>query len=169
LRIVHLEQAGVPTDTVIVQIVDLSAGSRFQSYVNPMNLTDFYARTPVNKTAATVISTGTHFIPNKKQNNNDSELPLAIKRLNDSDLAQKDFQDLTGRTVGRFTVQGLSLDSPRHWVVRCVCGRYSTRRAKAIKNPANSQDRCEHCRHLASLQRSEIYRRTGKNADIRDF
>lgn len=145
------------------------AGSRFQVCVNPMNPTDFYARTPINKTAATVISTGTHFIPNKKIQTNDSELPLAIRPLAKSELGDNRCNDLTGMTVGRFTVLGASLDFPRHWVVRCVCGRYSTRRAKAIKNPANSQDRCEHCRNLAHLKRSEFFRRTGKNADISDF
>lgn len=134
-----------------------------------MTLTDVYTRKPVNKTAATVIATGTHFIPAKKIQTNDSDLPLAIRPLHKIELARKEFQDLTGRTVGRLTVQGYSLDFPSHWVVRCVCGRYSTRRARAIKNPENTQDRCEHCRHLASLKRSEMYRRTGKDSDIRDF
>lgn len=134
-----------------------------------MNLADFYARKPVNKTAATVISTGTHFIPQKKIQTNDSDLPLAIRPLTKSELWHKDFRDLTGRRVGRFTVLGASLDFPKHWVVRCACGRYSTRRSRAIKNPENTQDRCEHCRHLAALQCREVYRRTGKHADIRDF
>lgn len=134
-----------------------------------MDLFDFYAIKPVNKTAAAVIATGTHFIPKKIIQTNDSDLPLATRPIKRSELEQQDFQDLTGRTVGRLTVQGYSLDFPRHWVVRCVCGRYSTRRSKAIKNPNNTQDRCEHCRHLASLQRNEVYRRTGKQTDIRDF
>lgn len=40
---------------------------------------------------------------------------------------------------------------------------------KAVLNPENAQDRCEHCRHLAFLKREEIWRRDGRDVDVREF
>lgn len=130
---------------------------------------DLHARKPVNKTAATVTSRGVHYDPDKIVQTNDSDLPIATRPFTKEELKQKSFVDLTGRRVGRFSVIGAARDFKGRWVVRCDCGTYSTRRAKSIKNPENVQDRCEHCRHLAFLKRNELWRRTGKHYDIRDF
>mgnify|MGYP000896905017 CR=1 FL=1 len=130
---------------------------------------DLHARIPVNSVAGRVIGTGTHFDPNKRVQNNDSETPIATRPFTRAEQFADGFLDLTGRRFGRFKVLGFARDFKRQWVVRCDCGRYSTRSAKAVKNQANTQDRCEHCRHLAFLKRDERWRNTGREADICDF
>lgn len=130
---------------------------------------DIHARTAINKTAALVVGTGTHYVPNKKVLANDSDLPIATRLLTKAELRQSCFIDLAGARVGRFTVIGAARDFSGRWVVRCDCGTYSTRKTKAIKNSKNIQDRCEHCRHLAFLKRNEQWRRSGRCSDIRDF
>lgn len=130
---------------------------------------DLHARKPVNKTAAIVTSCGVHYEPNKIVQTNDSDLPIATRPFTKAELKQQCFVDLTGFRVGRLSVIGAARDFKGRWVVRCDCGKYSTRRAKSIKNPENVQDRCEHCRHLAFLKRNELWRRTGKHYDIRDL
>lgn len=130
---------------------------------------DIYSRVPVDRVAVWVAGPGEHFNPTKRVQANDSEEPIATRPARISERNADGFLDLTGQRVGRFMVLGLARDFARQWVVRCDCGRYSTRHAKAIKNPANTQDRCEHCRHLAFLKRDERWRRTGRDVDIRDF
>lgn len=130
---------------------------------------DMHARVPVDRVAVWVTGPGEHFIPRKRVQTNDSDAPIAIRQFTAVERNADGFIDLTGRRVGRFTVLGISRDFTRQWVVRCECGRYSTRKAKSVKNPANTQDRCEHCRHLAFIKREEHWRRTGRDADIRDF
>ena len=130
---------------------------------------NIYARTPINKTAAIVIGRGFYYEPNKIVLTNDSDMPIATRPFTKVELRNKSFIDLTGVRVGRFIVIGVSKDFKGGWVVRCDCGMYSTRKAKAIKNPENVQDRCEHCRHLAFLKRNSLCRRTGRDCDIRDF
>lgn len=131
---------------------------------------DLHARAPVDRVAVRVVLlAGEHFDPNKKVLTNDSETPLATRFPTKGEALNPEFADLTGRRFGRFVVVGIARDFCPQWVVRCACGRYSTRKAKAIRNPENTQDRCEHCRHLAFLKREEVWRRTGKAADIREF
>ena len=63
--------------------------------------------------------------------------------------------DMTGHIFGWFTVVGFygNWDKWRQggkargrWLVRCVCGDYELRRARAIKNPNNQDDKCCNCR-----------------------
>lgn len=126
---------------------------------------DIGARVPVDRVAARVVAPGKAYVPDKKIVNHDSELPIEVRPFNNVEVKAQGFIDLRGRVVGRFTVLGIAKEYIGRWVVRCSCGRYSTRTAKAIKNPNNHVDRCEHCRHLAFLQREEHYRRTGKDID----
>lgn len=130
---------------------------------------EMHARVPVDRVAAWVTGPGEHFTPRNKVLTNDSEFPIETRHPTVGERNTNGFIDLTGRRVGRFTVIGVARHFAAQWVVRCDCGRYSTRRAKAIKNAENTQDRCEHCRYLASLKRSELWRRTGRSANIRDF
>jgi len=130
---------------------------------------DFHARRPVDRVAAQVTARGFHYEPAKHVQTRDSDTPLAIREIQSVERNASGFINLAGMTFGRFVVLGISADYARHWVVRCSCGRYSTRTAKAIKNPENTQDRCEHCRHLAFLKREEAFRRTGRNQNIRNF
>lgn len=125
-----------------------------------MAIDDIVTKAPVNKTAALVVGKGVHYEPNKKVTTADSGTPLPIDKRKKCDCV--------GLRRGRLTVVGYSTVNGR-LVVRCDCGTYTLRKAKAMKNEANEQDRCEHCRHLAFLKRAEHYRRTGKDADIRDF
>lgn len=126
---------------------------------------DLHARVAVNGVAARVIARGKQYVPDKQVVNNDSDLPIAVRPYSKAEKSAQGFIDLRGREVGRLVVVGMARDFVRQWVVRCACGRYSTRSAKAIKNPRNGNDRCEHCRYLAFLQREEHYRITGKDRD----
>ncbi|MGY6352811.1 hypothetical protein ACXITX_22815 [Vibrio parahaemolyticus] len=123
---------------------------------------------PINKNASRVTKCGEHFAPRKKIETLHKSVPPKIEPGIPKYVAST-FQDLTGRKRGRLTVVGLLKGSLKVWVCRCDCGRYTARRAKAIKNENNIQDRCDECRHLAFLQREEVWRRTGVDQDIKDF
>jgi hypothetical protein len=71
--------------------------------------------------------------------------------------------DLTGRKFGRFTVvgylgskEGASAGAGKNrkgsWLVRCVCGSYEPRTARAIRSPENNSDCCLDCRKLEQLK-----------------
>lgn len=126
------------------------------------SMDDMHARIPVNRVAGRVIGTGTHFDPNKRVRNNDGDMPIATRPFTRMEQLSDGFIDLTNRLFGRFKVIGFARDFKRQWVVRCDCGRYSTRSSKAVKNDANTQDMCEHCRHLEFLKRHERWRNTGR-------
>ncbi len=131
---------------------------------------DIHARVPVDMVAVRVVMfPGEHFEPKKRVTTNDSELPLFVGTITKSMRKNKDFTDLSGVKFGRFVVIGIARDYPGRWVVRCNCGKYTTRRKKAITNPENTQDRCEHCRHLAFLKRNELWRSSGVDKPIGDF
>ena len=133
---------------------------------------DILTRRPVNRTAALVVSAGVQYAPNTKGNGHDSENPIPTRPVSRYELSAESFVDLTGWRIGRLTVVGIADlvgGKSMKWVVRCDCGRYSTRKAKAIKNEQNTQDRCDHCRHLAYLKREDVWRRTGKDVSIENF
>ena len=72
--------------------------------------------------------------------------------------------ELIGMVNGRLTVIGLLAETSAQqaaWVVRCTCGKYETRTAKAIRNPKNAEDRCYHCRHLEYLKHQDRRRQFG--------
>ena len=130
---------------------------------------DIHARVPVDRLAARVVMfTGEHFEPNKKVCSDERETPHEIAEITEAMRLNPNFTNLTGIRFGRFTVIGLCKTGGM-WCVRCDCGKYATRKKKAVMNKENVQDRCEHCRHLAFLQRDEYKRRTGKDVDIRNF
>lgn len=122
---------------------------------------------PINKTAAMVMSAGTHYEP-VLNTQNDRKNPLPISPVSKAEAGQADFKDITGFIFGRFTVLGRHSESSR-WVVRCDCGVYTTRKKKAISNPKNSQDRCQMCRKLISIKRSYAFNKTGKDQNIGDY
>lgn len=131
---------------------------------------DIHSRVPVNITAARVAQfKGVHFESKKRIKTNDSDFPIAIRKPLKQDLNNPQFKDLTGVRFGRFLVLGISRDFGGNWVVRCDCGKYTTRRSKAILNPNNVQDRCEECRELAHLKRHQHWREYGKDIDIREL
>lgn len=119
------------------------------------NLGAVLASTPLNATAGRVVSqNGEHYEPpQRKLNHYHSETPLPIKpatSLDGNTLAA--LNPLLGRRFGRLTVLGM-LDKPpsnkgASYVVRCVCGRYETRKRKALlssKGSIHGEDRCSAC------------------------
>ena len=106
-------------------------------------------RVPINKTAAIIVSKGENYIPNKKIANIDSDLPIPIKKV------PKEAENIIGHKQGRLTVIGFSKDFNGRWVVKCLCGRYTVRSKKALMNPANINDCCEHCRHFNFLKKEQ--------------
>lgn len=121
---------------------------------------------PINKVAAIVTGKGFEFTSRKRVQTIESKNPLPTVTIDKGESGSQGFVDVTGFKVGRLTVIGKHENS-KGWVCRCVCGVYCVRRAKAIVNPKNTQERCEECRHLAHLKREEEFRRSGKrkNAD----
>ncbi|MCC4240338.1 hypothetical protein [Thalassospira povalilytica] len=122
-----------------------------------------YSSTPIDRVAVRVAGKGYEYRPDKKIQTADQPTPIPTRKVPES------IPDITGLTRGRLTVIGLARDTKKRWVVRCNCGTYSLRTAKAMKNEENVQDRCEHCRHLAHLKRSDHYRSTGRDRDIREY
>jgi hypothetical protein len=124
------------------------------------------ATIPIDRVAFRVTRPGEGYIPKKIIQTNDSDIPIPTR----SKLPHNLENDLSGYRFGRFIVIGFASGGLKgSWVVRCDCGVYSTRKTRAVLNPLNTQDRCEHCRHLAFLKREEAYRRTGKDADINEY
>lgn len=102
---------------------------------------------PLNGTAARVTSKGFQYKPAKKINAAHWREPPPTKKW--PDLIEN---DLTGMKSGRFTVVGYLRDIPKRWLVRCVCGAFESRTAKAVRNPKNEEDRCQICRYTEHLQ-----------------
>lgn len=116
---------------------------------------DIHARKPVDQTAARVTSSGEHYEPDvPKSNAYDSDLPIAIAPCHPR------ADNLIGRRVGRLTVIGYH--GPRlngkgevishRWVMRCDCGMWTVRRARAIKNPKCAEDCCDKCSYVRSVK-----------------
>jgi hypothetical protein len=47
------------------------------------------------------------------------------------------------------------------WIVRCVCGKYETRKSKAIKNILNAHDHCSYCDNNLLLKYRDWERQFG--------
>lgn len=127
-------------------------------------------RAPVNSTAARVLTGGEEYVPDKMIGNAADCDYLPVKPIAElHHLAAEEARRWQGHRFGRMTVVGYSADVPRRWVVRCACGVFTLRKLKAIKNPANVFDCCQHCHHLIFLKRQEHYRRTGKDKPFSYF
>lgn len=118
------------------------------------------ASSPLNATAATVTGKGYQYTPDVTIANAEWDAPPALGPANRAALGNPSFVDLTGISFGRLTVLGLLAGKSGTWVCRCKCGKYLTRKAKAIRNPNNAGDRCTTCRHVAFLAKSA----SGNNA-----
>jgi hypothetical protein len=134
---------------------------------------DIHRRVPVNKQAALTCAKGTKFQSRKRITNGalQSPVPMPLRPATKQLLNTAGFVDCTGKTIGRLTCIGLiSLDCDYSgWLMRCSCGQYVNRSQKAILNPRNDLDRCENCRHMHFLKKSERWRRTGKDTDLKDI
>lgn len=113
---------------------------------------------PVNKTAGLVTSGGIHWEPEVKLPESYWRFDAPPAVVHPSNYpAERSFEDLRGRQFGRFTVFGyLGKRNPKDkglWLVRCVCGAYESRSARAVRNPNNCNDACKHCLHLEFIKR----------------
>jgi hypothetical protein len=117
--------------------------------------------TPANKTAALVSSKGEHFAFNPARTRIHSSTPLPLREVFEKERANPGFADLTGKRIGRLTVQGIAAivsGGGANWSVRCVCGTYETRKAKFIKaclagnNPGKEEPMCDWCGKTRKLQ-----------------
>lgn len=122
-----------------------------------------YTSKPINAEAAKVLQKGEHYESKKKINQVSSENPITT-----TPFPGPKSDDLTGRSIGRLTVIGYrGGGSPTAkkcgclWVVRCACGRYETRRTKAIKNVKNDVDCCQYCREIQDMKRKQFWKETG--------
>lgn len=75
----------------------------------------------------------------------DSEYPIPIRMIKEKYQRRTGFVDLSGAKVGDLTVLGMR-KFKGGWVCRCVCGIYTVRKGRAIKNPSNDWDSCIECR-----------------------
>lgn len=127
------------------------------------------ALSPINITAALVVSKGVHYEMTSKIQVPEYVGPPQIIPRHKLPTSPS-FIDLTGRQKGRLKVLGLMAEEQGRWVVRCACGTYTTRSAKSIKstdvNPNAHFDACRECMHFAQMKREEIFRRTGKDVNI---
>lgn len=73
--------------------------------------------------------------------------------------------NLMRKRVGKFTVIGLSANVAARWIVKCDCGMYALRRARAIINPENTLDRCQKCEHLRNTDRRDHFKDVGEWPD----
>ncbi|MDE1493305.1 hypothetical protein, partial [Xenorhabdus bovienii] len=83
---------------------------------------------------------------------------------------------IQGYEYGFLTVSGVRPLSQRGnhknsaiYVVRCRCGKYAVRTLKAIRNPANVTDMCEHCLHLYNLRRRNLFLTEGKEVGLSEL
>lgn len=114
---------------------------------------------PVDRLAARQLSRGIEWRPNfagnphaRKWSDKPTDWLIPIPK----DGHRGSFEDMTGRTLGRFTVVGW-LGKPNRktksvWLVRCTCGNYETRGARAIKG-GWPHDACEQCKYLEKVKR----------------
>ena len=128
---------------------------------------DIHARVPVDRTAAMVTSKGFDYVPDKKIAIEESDFPIPTANPPADVALNPSFSDLSGNRFGRLTVMGLHANRLNRWVCRCDCGRYTTRSAKAVRNPENWGDRCALCQHNAYLKSKDVWKRTGTNPDVR--
>lgn len=119
-------------------------------------------RNAVDATSRLMFSSGVKYKHGKKLRLEHWEvIPPVITKL------KKGIPNLIGFRFGYLKVIGLSRHINGRWVVRCDCGAYEVRKAKAIRNKENFGDRCHVCRQKAFDIKDYIYSKTGKDVDLR--
>jgi len=126
--------------------------------------------TPVDQTAARVVSTGVHFQPDPKDINprrSPAPLPITTRSLplvTPSTPLYKIHEDLTGRVFGRLVVVGRFYDPHQEykawhpkirWVTRCACGYYEPRRKSVLLAGELAGQMCSYC-YL--MEKAKVYK-----------
>lgn len=129
--------------------------------IKSADLDAIVASVPLDKTAARVMGKGVHYeremkpAPTQVRASVDP-LPTASSAL----IAGLDvYKELVGNTFGRWRVIGFAANqgtqnSNATWVVKCSCGRYEHRKAKAIRRAPMTGDCCAECRNLQYIKRA---------------
>jgi hypothetical protein len=121
-------------------------------------LKDQHARSPVNRTAARVVSRGVDWKP---------ALPCTTRTCSEVPIPTSPIpygvEDLMGRQCGRLIVVGYHSTGKRdgggrapfrrRWVCRCACGWYTIRLGSSIKRGSDTDECCDRCQHLKHLRR----------------
>jgi hypothetical protein len=119
--------------------------------------------TPINKTAALVVSKGYSY----ETKTIHSPTLFSENVLRTIPTPNVVITDLTGLKFGRFVVMGLSYDVKKRWVVKCSCGNYEVRTAKCINKKLDDQ-MCIKCYSaLQAIKKSDWA--TGKCRDFEEY
>lgn len=117
------------------------------------------ASSPVNSTAARVVSAGTHWVPVSHRNEREWGTPPDVRAISTAMRVNPSFTDFTGKTLGRLVCIGLAAEAQSKakgggtkWVMRCACSNFVVRSAKALKNQANNDDCCPTCRAMRAIR-----------------
>ncbi len=125
-----------------------------------------YPLEPIDSVAGASMNKGAHFEPSQKFKINTLHWENKPPKQNNNTAIQK---DLRGIKFGLLTVIEYYCKGKKNtggrWLVKCVCGHYEVRTAKAIKNPNNNGDRCCNCRWLHKKRRTQYYKTTGDELD----
>jgi hypothetical protein len=117
---------------------------------------------PVDSTARRVLGKGVEWAPDlrRQQYYLRSEIaPPPMRKVVPGNL------DLTGQRFGRLVVLGLGAvknqrlksPPPASWVVRCDCGAFEGRTAKALRKPGNpDRHMCLHCGYVEMLKQKAL-------------
>lgn len=104
-------------------------------------------REPIDRTAAAVTCKGVSFTCKLQRDSFISKTPLPLKSIARNNSLDPNFKDFTGLKVGSLTVLGLSRYQKKRWVVKCICGNYTVRRAKSLSNDLSS-NKCAECQYI---------------------
>jgi hypothetical protein len=132
--------------------------------VRTVNYAALATSAPIDKAAALARDgSGEHFdiaIPDDMPH---SETPLPMKAITRQHTSNPSFADLTGTRMARLRVLGMyaapNTKKVGMWVVRCDCGRYTARSAKAIKNYLADPEKYEGGGRCWECQRVEILKK----------
>jgi hypothetical protein len=117
---------------------------------------------PVDAAARRVIGGGVHWAPDLRSQKGyvRSEIaPPPMRKVTPGQL------DLSGQRFGRLVVLGLGAakntkakyPAAAGWVVRCDCGAFEQRTAKALRKPGDpDRHMCLHCGRLKDLKRKTL-------------
>lgn len=126
---------------------------------------EFHARAPVDRKTACILGKGVQFVFSKNHKSIEEwRIQPALSAMPEG------VADLSGQRFGRMVVVGywrkkkrrMPTDANTYWIVRCGCGVYAYRTAKAIKNKNNSFDCCHQCRHILFIRRRHLTRSLGR-------